>query len=389
MVKAMMHGRMSKTAAAFVDAAGSLPLLLEVTACAIEYDRPKAVNVIGGITVVDVSGLLTEDHGWWGSTYQEIRSSIQAALDDDQCRAILLRINSPGGETNQAFETAAFIADASKKKPIWAVADVSCYSAAYLLASQCSKVVASPKTGGIGSIGVYGAHADYSKALDKAGIQVTLISAGKGKTNGNPYEPLSEEARDVFQAEVDRLYDMFVAAVARGRGLSEKAVLDMGAVLQHGGKNAIASGLADAAATFEETLGQMISSVSTAAASAAAKMKGVSMEEEKSAGVEATASGGVLSAGMQAAQEIAEMCEMAGIPAKTAEMLAFAAGGAPMADVRRKILDAKASVSSEEIRVSAASVPSGKSKSGLLAAAVDQQAALFRAHAQASMQGGN
>src|SRR5581483_8663120 len=97
------------------------------------------------------------------------------------------------------------------------VANTQIGSAAYWLASQAHEIVASPSSE-VGSVGVYQLHRDVSKAMDAAGVKHTLVSAGKYKVEGNPYEPLAGEARDAVQQVVDDYYGMFVKAVADGRG---------------------------------------------------------------------------------------------------------------------------------------------------------------------------
>lgn len=398
-----------RLAQAFLERYGANPLMLDINACAAEYGRPGPRNMHGSVAVIDVFGALTAGDWWFGTTYGEIRKNIQEALDHDECQAILLRIDSPGGSTDEAFETATFVAEAAKKKPMWAVADVNCYSAAYLLASQCDWIVAASHSGGIGSIGVYMGHVDYSGALDQAGLKVTLISAGEGKTNGNPYEPLSPDAKNSFQAEVDRQYDLFVKAVASGRSLTEKKTRAMGAVTQHGQDNAIASGLADAGGTFEEALKGLIvkvqksSAISASASAAASQSKGAEMADTNlKAGAAANAEDkenptevkkkkaaddgeeedeeDTKAQGMAVAQEIAEMCQMAGVSNKTAEMMALAAKGKSMGDIRKAILNAKAEASTDEIH---SSVPSSTKKgTNPLFAAVDALKTFYGAQAR-------
>jgi ClpP class serine protease len=74
-----------------------------------------------------------------------------------------------------------------------------------------------PRTGGTGSVGVITAHVDLSKALDNAGIKVTLIASGERKADGNEYEPLSKQAYARIPADVDAVGELFVATVARNR----------------------------------------------------------------------------------------------------------------------------------------------------------------------------
>jgi peptidase S49-like protein len=84
-----------------------------------------------------------------------------------------------------------------------------------------AKIYVPEFTGGVGSVGVYAEHVDWSEYNRKLGVKVTYIAEGEGKTDGNPNEPLSDAARSALGAEVSRLYGLFASAVARGRGLTE------------------------------------------------------------------------------------------------------------------------------------------------------------------------
>ncbi|MCC7371633.1 MAG: S49 family peptidase, partial [Chloroflexi bacterium] len=127
-------------------------------------------------------------------------------------------------------------------------------SAAYWIASSADEIVVTP-SGEVGSIGVFTAHEDISAALEAEGVTVTLISAGKYKTEGNPFEPLSEEARGAIQARVDDYYSMFVRAVARGRGVKPADVrggFGQGRVV--GADEAVRLGMADRVGTMAQTV---------------------------------------------------------------------------------------------------------------------------------------
>ena len=143
------------------------------------------------------------------------------------------------------------------QKPIYAVANSLCASAAYWIGSQCSKLYCTPG-GQVGSIGVYIQHQDVSKEFEFAGVAVRLISAGKFKTEGNPYAPLNPDARAAIQTEVNNYYGMFIKAVARGRGVSIAAVRDgmgKGRCLQ--AKDAMLAGMIDGIATLDQVIAQM------------------------------------------------------------------------------------------------------------------------------------
>jgi signal peptide peptidase SppA len=135
------------------------------------------------------------------------------------------------------------------------VANTLAASAAYWLASAASELVVTP-SGEVGSIGVFAIHEDYSAALDRVGVKVSLISAGKYKTEGNPFEPLGEEAQAAVQGTVNDYYDMFIRAVARGRGVSQADVIagfGEGRVVM--AEQAVRLGMADRVATIDEVIG--------------------------------------------------------------------------------------------------------------------------------------
>ena len=115
------------------------------------------------------------------------------------------------------------IAAARKVKPVVASVNSLAASAGYWLAAQAGEVYVTPG-GEAGSIGVWMAHEDWSAAMAEQGVKVTLISSGKHKVEGNPYEPLSEEARTFLQGRTDEYYAAFTKAVAKGRGVPIDAV---------------------------------------------------------------------------------------------------------------------------------------------------------------------
>lgn len=203
-------------------------------------------------TIVQRANLMSEMSG--GTSAERFRSRFREALNDNQVGAIVLDVDSPGGSVFGVPELAAEIREARGDKPIVAVANSLAASAAYWVASAADELVVTP-SGEVGSIGVFAAHEDLSAALEDAGIDVTLISAGKYKVEGNPYEPLGEEARAAIQARVDDYYAMFVDDVARQRGVSSRDVRNgfgQGRVV--GAQDAVALGMADEVATLDETI---------------------------------------------------------------------------------------------------------------------------------------
>ena len=155
--------------------------------------------------------------------YGTIRSLFLSAVRDESVAAIILQVDSPGGEVSGCFDLVDTIFEARKAKPIWALLDDMACSAAYALASAASHIVM-PRTGTIGSIGVLCVLADVSKMLTDDGITVNVFQFGARKADGMPEIPLPPEARSRFQADVDALGELFCETVARNRGISANAV---------------------------------------------------------------------------------------------------------------------------------------------------------------------
>lgn len=216
-----------------------------------------AVIPIHGTLVRRMSGL---EAASGLASYTGIAAQLDAALASPDVAAILLDVDSPGGESGGVFDLADRIRTAAQVKPVWAVANDMAFSAAYALASAASRVFVA-RTGGVGSIGVIAMHVDQSVKDAKDGLHYTAVFAGERKNDLNPHEPISDAAHAVLKAEVDRIYGLFVETVARHRGLDADAVRATEAGLFFG-ESAIAAGLADAVGSFDEALAQLLASLS-------------------------------------------------------------------------------------------------------------------------------
>ncbi len=219
--------------------------------------RSRSYEVKNGVAIIPVMGGLTyRGYGWyWRSTYGQIRRQLREALADMEVTAILFDVDSPGGEVAGVFDLVDEIHAARGQKPIHAVANEDCFSAAYAIASAADKVYL-PRTGAVGSVGVIAIHYEQSKAETEAGVKYTAIFAGAHKNDFSMHEPLSAEDRAVAQASVDKTYDLFVATVARNRGLSEESVRAQQAAI-FDGADAVTAGLADGVNTFDEILSEL------------------------------------------------------------------------------------------------------------------------------------
>ncbi|MGZ4955300.1 MAG: S49 family peptidase [Methylobacter sp.] len=216
----------------------------------------------GAIAVIPVYGVLTQRppqniSGPGATSTAQIAQAVKAAANDSNVAQILLDFDGPGGSVYGALEAGDEIYKARQQKPVIGIANSMAASATFWLASQCSEFYCTPG-GEVGSIGVYTAHQYLGKALEAEGVDMTLISAGKYKTEGNPFEPLNEEAQAAIQSRVDDYYGMFTAAVARGRGVSVGAVKsDMGQGRMLGAEDAKAANMIDGIMTFDDLLVKM------------------------------------------------------------------------------------------------------------------------------------
>lgn len=230
----------------------------EPTAGLPAYPVPRSQSTSApGIAVIPVHGTLVRralgvEAASGMSSYGEIAATIDAAVADPAIAGILLDVDSPGGEAGGVFELGQRIRAANALKPVWAVANDSAFSAAYAIACSASRVFVTG-TAGVGSIGVIAMHVDQTVRDAKDGYRYTAITAGARKNDFSPHEVLSSDAHAGLQAEVSRLYDLFVAHVAQMRGIAPALIRDTEAGLFFG-PAAVASGLADAQGSLESAL---------------------------------------------------------------------------------------------------------------------------------------
>jgi signal peptide peptidase SppA len=238
----------------------SLPLGLT------RWDAGKAFPQVANVAVIEVDGTLVNKNGALGpdcgmTGYDGIRTQFTAALQDPAVAGIAFYIESPGGEVAGCFDLAEFVLEARGTKPVLALVDGMAASAAYALASACDRIACS-SVGLVGSIGVIVAHADFSKMLEKDGVNVSLIFAGARKADGNPFNPLPAAVRASIQAEIDAVWEQFAELVARGRGLTPQAVKKLEAdsfLAAEGAKK----GLVDVVMSPADALAQFIKNLSS------------------------------------------------------------------------------------------------------------------------------
>lgn len=240
-----------------------------------ERRAPQGPVTSGGLAVIPIHGCIaprmnamTDISG--GATFEEASRALDAAVSDPAIQTILLDVDSPGGSVLGASEFARRVMAARTKKPIVACVNYQCCSAAYWFAAAATEIIAAPSSTS-GSVGIYTIHEDLSVALEQAGVKLTYVSAGKFKVDGNEAEPLSETAYAHLKSQVDAHYARMVGDIAKGRGVTDAAVRDgFGQGATVAADEALALGMIDRIATFEETVARYLPASSRSSAAIAA-----------------------------------------------------------------------------------------------------------------------
>ena len=228
------------------------------TALPLPPPRPRA-ETPPGIALIPVVGTLVRralgmEAASGLTSYGEIAALVDEALADPSVEGILLDIDSPGGEAGGVFELGERIRAADAVKPIWAIANDAAFSAAYAIGCAASRLILT-RTAGVGSIGVIAMHVDQTVRDAQQGYHYTAITAGSCKNDFSPHEALDREASARLQAEVDRLYGLFIDHVATLRQLEPRLVRSTEAGLYFGA-DAVNACLADDVGSFDATLAE-------------------------------------------------------------------------------------------------------------------------------------
>lgn len=206
-----------------------------------------------GVGVIRVDGVIAGT----GSTFdgyvtpESFKGLLDQAEDDDSVKAVVLRIDSPGGTVAASEEIASYAKDFSKPLVV-SIGDVGA-SGAYMLASQADEIWAMPGSA-VGSIGVISEIPNVSGLLDKVGVDFQVVTAGKYKDAGSPYRKLTDEELALIQGEVDDAYEQFIGIVADGRGMSRPEVRKLATGWAWNGERAEQLGLVDHIGTMDDAL---------------------------------------------------------------------------------------------------------------------------------------
>ncbi len=177
---------------------------------------------------------------------ERISKAIAEARKDEKVKAIVLRVNSPGGSALASDVIWREVVLAKKVKPVVvSMGDVAA-SGGYYIACAANKIYASPNTI-TGSIGVFGVMFNGQKFLNnKLGITIDTVKTGKHSDLGSIYRPLTADERAVIQQEVEHVYDVFTKKVAEGRKKTQAEIDSIGQGRVWSGTDAMKIGLIDA-----------------------------------------------------------------------------------------------------------------------------------------------
>lgn len=235
-------------------------LLIVIAALAGSTRRGGRMAAGAPIALIRIDGAIVAGRG--GSSFlgggatgsEAVVDQIEQAMADKAVRAVLLRVNSPGGSAAGSQEIYRAISRAREDglTVVVSMADVAA-SGGYYVSANADKIYANPATM-TGSIGVISMHENLSGLFDKIGIQTETIKSGKLKDMGSPMGPLGDEARNVIREIVMQVYDQFVAAVAEGRQMKPEAVRKLADGRIYSGAQAKQSGLVDELGGLQEAL---------------------------------------------------------------------------------------------------------------------------------------
>jgi protease-4 len=205
------------------------------------------------IAVIPINGVIAGTGSAAGGviTPQGFRDQLKQAVEDDSVKAVVLRVDSPGGTVAASEEISLYVKQC-KKPVVVSVGDVDA-SGAYMVSSQADKIFALPGSA-VGSIGVITEIPNVSGLLTKLGIKFTVITAGKYKDAGSPYRALKPSETALIQGQVNEVYGQFIDIVASGRGLKRAEVEKLATGWAWNGTQAKKLGLIDEIGTYTDAL---------------------------------------------------------------------------------------------------------------------------------------
>ncbi|MES2281431.1 MAG: S49 family peptidase [Pseudomonadota bacterium] len=216
---------------------------------ALHRGTPASDATVPHTAVVEIKGEIAAGAD---ASAEFVNAALRAAFEDEGAKAVVLLINSPGGSPVQAgmMNDEIMRLKAKYKKPVYAVVEESCASAAYYIAVAADQIFVD-KASIIGSIGVLMDGFGFTGLMEKFGVERRLLTAGENKGFLDPFSPQTEKQRAFAQAMLNQIHQQFIAVVKTGRGKRLKETPETFSGLFWTGQQAIELGLADQLGTVE------------------------------------------------------------------------------------------------------------------------------------------
>ncbi len=216
---------------------------------ALHRSSPSTGPSVAHTAVVEIKGEIAAGAD---ASAEFVNAALKAAFEDEGAKAVVLLINSPGGSPVQAgmMNDEIVRLKAKHKKPVYAVVEETCASAAYYIAASADKIFVD-KASIVGSIGVLMDGFGFTGLMDKLGVERRLMTAGENKGFLDPFSPQTEKQRAYAQTMLDQIHQQFITVVKAGRGKRLKETPEMFTGLFWTGQQAIELGLADQLGSLE------------------------------------------------------------------------------------------------------------------------------------------
>jgi protease-4 len=219
--------------------------------------RSASLPVGEKVGVIEVDGVIVES--------KKTIENLIDFRDNASIKAIVLRIDSPGGGVGPSQEIFEEVKKAADKKPLVVSMGSVAASGGYYIAVPARRILANPGTI-TGSIGVLMEFTNFQELLQKIGLKSHVVKSGEHKDIGSPVRPMTEEDRQILQSLIDDVHQQFMTAVAEGRKMEEQKVRALADGRIFTGRQALAAGLIDELGNLQD------------AVAAAANMAGISGE---------------------------------------------------------------------------------------------------------------
>lgn len=214
-------------------------------------DRIKVINLSGMIMDSDEKSVFSI-----AETTSSTIKKLRKAGKDPKIKAVLIRINSPGGTVATSQELNQAVTKLKEKKPVFTSMGDICASGGYYVACATDKIYANPGTL-TGSIGVILSGMNFKGLADKLGVQPQVVKSGLFKDIASPYRPMTDEERKILQGLIDDSYDQFVNAVATGRKMKVDDVKKIADGRIYSGRQAKKNGLVDELGSYQDALDEL------------------------------------------------------------------------------------------------------------------------------------